>query len=50
MAAACADFLGQCERRFPFVQYVRVIPYPYWPPGIYYFDNVTLTEEGDTLW
>jgi len=32
------------------VNYVKVIPFPYWPPGMYHFDNVTLTEEGYTLW
>jgi len=49
-AMAVKDFLDRCEKRFPFVDYVRVIPYPYWPPGMYFWDNVTLTEEGDTLW
>ncbi len=50
LAKACDEFVALCERRLPFVQYVRVIPYPYWPPGTYRFDNVTLTEEGETLW
>ena len=50
IAVACNQFLTTCGRRFPFVRYIRVIPYPYWPPGMYRFDNVTLTEEGDTLW
>jgi hypothetical protein len=28
----------------PSVQYVRVMLYPYWPPGVYYIDNVRLVE------
>ena len=48
--AACDKFLEQCERRVPFVQYMRVIPYSYWPRGPFRYDNITLTEEGETLW
>jgi hypothetical protein len=28
----------------PAVKYVRVLLLPYWPPGIYYVDNVKLVE------
>jgi hypothetical protein len=28
----------------PNVRYVRVLVYPYWPPGLYYVDNVKLVE------
>ncbi|HUY35432.1 MAG TPA: hypothetical protein VMV69_21995 [Pirellulales bacterium] len=28
----------------PSVRYVRVLVYPYWPPGVYYVDNVKLVE------
>lgn len=28
----------------PDVRYVRVLLYAYWPPGLYYFDNVRLSE------
>ena len=28
----------------PKVRYVRVLIYPFWPPGIYYVDNVKLVE------
>jgi hypothetical protein len=28
----------------PSVKYVRVLLYPFWPPGEYYVDNVRLTE------
>ncbi len=28
----------------PNVRYVRVLVYPYWPPGLYYVDNVKLGE------
>jgi hypothetical protein len=28
----------------PNVKYVRVMLYPYWPPGVYYIDNVRLVE------
>jgi hypothetical protein len=28
----------------PSVHYVRVLVYPFWPPGTYYVDNVSLTE------
>src|SRR5262249_61788217 len=31
----------------PDVRYVRVLLYAYWPPGVYYFDNVRLTEAPD---
>jgi len=47
---ACGAFLDACEARMPFVVYVRVIPYAYWAPGLYRFDNVTMTEEGTGLW
>ena len=50
LAAACDKFLAQCERRLPFVAYIRVIPYSYWPPGLFRWDNIVLTEEGDTVW
>jgi len=50
LAEACDKFLTECERRLPFVEYMRVIPYAYWPPGEFRFDNLVLTEEGDTLW
>ena len=50
IADACDKFLTECERRLPFVSYVRVIPYSYWPPGLFRYDNLVLTEEGETLW
>jgi len=50
VAKACGQFLDACEARMPFVVYVRVIPYGYWAPGLYRFDNVTMTEEGTGLW
>ena len=28
----------------PNVKWIRVQLFPYWPPGDYYIDNVTLTE------
>jgi hypothetical protein len=28
----------------PNVRYLRIMLYPYWPPGVYYIDNVRLTE------
>lgn len=31
-------------RYTPDIKYVRVLILPYWPPGIYYVDNVRLTE------
>lgn len=31
----------------PDVKYVRVLLYAFWPPGIYHFDNVRLTEYDD---
>ena len=50
LRAACGKFLELCERRIPFVQYMRVIPYSYWPRGEFRYDNIVLTEEGNTLW
>jgi hypothetical protein len=29
---------------FPNIRYVRVLLFPFWPPGLYYVDNVRLTE------
>ena len=28
----------------PNIRYLRVMLYPYWPPGVYYIDNVRLVE------
>ena len=50
MSRACEKFLTACEKRLPFVQRMRVIPYSYWPPGLFRYDNIVLTEEGDSLW
>ena len=50
LSAACEGFLSACEKRLPFVATMRVIPYSYWPPGPFRYDNIILTEEGDTLW
>jgi len=27
------------------VKWIRIIPYAYWPPGVYYWDNVKVVEE-----
>lgn len=34
----------QPTKNTPNVRYVRVLVYPFWPPGEYYVDNVKLTE------
>ena len=34
----------QPTKNTPNVRYVRVLVYPFWPPGIYYVDNVRLVE------
>lgn len=34
----------QPTKNTPNVRYVRVLVYPFWPPGTYYVDNVNLTE------
>ena len=47
---ACDLFLAECEKRMPFTQHIRVIPYSYWRPGAYRYDNITLVEEGRSLW
>jgi len=36
--------------RTPVVQSVRVMLFPYWPPGEYFFDNVRLTEAPVAVW
>ena len=27
------------------VKWIRIIPYAYWPPGVYYWDNVKVVKE-----
>ncbi|HRU04546.1 MAG TPA: hypothetical protein P5137_02080 [Candidatus Brocadiia bacterium] len=50
LAAGVAKFLDAVEKRLPFVATMRVIPYSYWPPAAYSWDNITLVEEGESLW
>jgi hypothetical protein len=32
------------------VKWIRIIPYAYWPPGVYYWDNVKVVEEPTDEW
>ena len=50
LAKACDAFLAQIEKRMPFVAYIRIIPFTYWRPDTYRYDDLTLTEEGRCLW
>jgi len=43
---ACAKLIEALDRGTPVVKYLRVKLDAYWPSGTYYFDNVTITEEG----
>lgn len=43
---ACAQVVEGLDRGTPVVKYLRVKLDAYWPSGKYYFDNVTITEEG----
>ena len=38
----------QPTKNTPSVRYVRVLIYPFWPPGTYYVDNVRLVEREQT--
>jgi len=50
LADGVAKFLDAVEKRLPFVATMRVIPYSYWPPAPFSCDNITLVEEGESLW
>ena len=55
--AASKDWKTFSRRKKPFrptkytptVKYVRVLLYPFWPPGEYFVDNVKLVEFDDTI-
>jgi len=39
------EFVSKMRDSVFITEYIRVIPYAYWPPGDYYWDNITITLE-----